>query len=290
MVKLEKICWFALIAIFNVDVVFSMCNSNDQLTPIWNHQEFPCNQYFKACRFHHEGREGVLQLPVKQDMKPPSLDIFEYGDVNITFSHAVDVFHVPEGDDGQQKKVSKNPAFTIFIKDVYRDRMEGLKTGDILSLDVTFRSQMLKPSYNRENLGISSIKFGRFQCPSPPPAAEPTPRCRILMVDSQPDGYRAIAVIPIEKNTEKWEAEFEFSVDVRDFQSPAGHTKKRESNDLPAKVTNLKHNGHKKMGHEFHLPFNIHFQREDKENAKKISIRFNDWHCKGGIIRNKIWN
>lgn len=297
MLKMKTILMLVVIA--NLGGVLSMCNPNDGLTPIWNHKEFPCNRYFKVCRFHHEGREGLLQLPVKQNMKPDEDNqkelerLFENGDVNITFSHPINALDVPEGDHGQ-RKTKANQEFTIFIKDVYRGRMEKLKSGDNFNVDVTFRSQMLKPDYSGKKLGISALSFGNFQCPPPPPKliAPVSPLCRMVMLDeTQPDGYRAAAIFPIEKTTQNWEAEIVFPVDVRDFQSPDGDTKRRESEDLPAIITNLRHNGKQLEDQEFTLEFNIHFKRENKRLAKKVvSMRFNDWKCEGVVIRHKVWN
>ena len=70
--------------------------------PMGNQGEFPCNQYFHVCRRHIEGYEGYLRLPVLQEMNPwrqnkEDRELFENGDVHITFNKELSVLHAWEG-------------------------------------------------------------------------------------------------------------------------------------------------------------------------------------------------
>jgi len=294
-----------LLALVLVLVNASVANG---CSDMWNRQEYPCNQYFHICNDHIEGFEGYLRLPVLQEMNPQKMSsddrkLFENGDIKITFSHELDVLHPWEEDHGLRQATDKGNKqnFTIFVKDVYRDRMERLSTGDHYKIDLTWRSHLLHPDRrletNKQNvIGIQSIQFGNFICPEPPIQEEILPACRIFMIDStMTDGYRAAAVFNVPSKKDHWVARMKFSVPIRNFDTPTGDRKREEGVEDEFKITSLRHNGKVHGGQEFHLEFTVHVygnndaeRSTNKRGAKKIlAMSFNEFSCAGSVIVNR---
>jgi len=275
--------------------------------PMGNQGEFPCNQYFHVCRRHIEGYEGYLRLPVLQEMSPwrqskADRKLFENGDVNITFNTELSVLHAWEEDAGLRSALGKGNKqnFTIFIKDVYRDRMESLSNGQKYRMDLTFRSPLLHPNNpgnkgGDKTIGITSIRFGNFICPEPvAPTVNSLPACRIFMLDgSITDGYRAVAVFKAPSTKNHWVSTIQFPVSIRNFDTPNGD--KERVSDKELKIKSLRHNGRQHEGSEFHLEFTVHVygdndaeRRLNKRAAKKIvRMTFNEFVCEGASFVRK---